>query len=145
CYMLYPLIRIFDKRLQIMKEIWIEDLPKQIAFKNVTSTVSSGKRSNLPLSYGYYRKVISSSKLIYALYLNDKGVEKETGGKLSFERLQFSNPELHVFTWGGKPVYRISLRKATSAIELSADERYLYSVEADKEDKIYVYNLQKLK
>ena len=144
CYLLYPLIRIFDKRLEIIKEIWVEDLPKQIAFKNVSATVSSGKRSNLPLSYGYYRKVISSSKLIYALYLSDKGIEKETG-KLSYERLQLSNPELHVFTWEGKPVYRISLRKATSAIELSADEKYLYSVEADKEDKIFVYDIQKFK
>ncbi|MGV8096469.1 MAG: BF3164 family lipoprotein [Mangrovibacterium sp.] len=28
CYMLYPLIRIFNKRSEIIKEIWIEDLPK---------------------------------------------------------------------------------------------------------------------
>lgn len=142
CYMLYPLIRIFNKKLEVTKEIWIENLPKQIVFKNVLSTVSSGKKSNLPLGRGYYIKAVSSSKLIYALYQNDKGIEKDKN-KFSYERSLISNPELHVFTWQGAPVYRISLRKATSAIELSADERYLYTVEADKEDKIYRYDLSK--
>jgi hypothetical protein len=141
CYMLYPLIRIFDKKSQIIKEIWIDGLPKQIKFKNVMSNASDDKISNILLGYGYYQKVISSEKYIYALYSNDKGI-KTGKGKYSYGRKLISNPELHVFTWEGNSVLRISLRKGISSMELSEDERYIYSVDADIMDKIFRYDLK---
>lgn len=139
-YSLYPLMRIFDKDTNILKEIWVDGLPKQIKFKNIISRASDNKVSNLVLGYSYYRKVISTDKYLYALFSNDKGV-KTGPGKFSYGRKLISNPELHVFTWEGKPVFRIPLRKGVSAFELSEDERYLYCTDADVNDKIYRYDL----
>jgi len=130
-YSLYPLIRIFNDKLEINKEIWVDNLPKQIKFK------TKGENSNIFFGYHYYKKVVSSKSFIYALYFNDKGIKEND----SYQRVLISNPELHIFNWDGKPIRRIVLRKGTSAIEISDDEKYLYSTEIDIADKIFRYSL----
>jgi len=140
-YTLYPLIRIFNKKAEIINEVWVNGLPKQIKFKNLASKASNDKVPNLALGYNYYDKVISTEKYLYALFRNDKGI-KTGPEKFSYGRESISNPELHVFTWGGKPIYRIQMRKNTSAFELSLDEKYLYSVDLNMFDKIFRYNLK---
>lgn len=137
-YYQYPLIRIFDKYAKLQKEIWVDGLPKQIILKNLMNA----RKSNLGFACGYYGKVIATEKYLYAMFCNDKGIKLNDGGNYSYGKELIGNPELHVFSWEGEPVYRIQLRKGISAFELSKDERYLYSTDLNINDKIYIYDLK---
>lgn len=140
-YTLYPWVRIFNEKAEILNEVWVDGLPKQIKFKNLASKASDDKVPNLVLGYNYYDKVISTDNYLYALFRNDKGI-KTGPEKFSFGRKSISNPELHVFNWDGKPIFRIKLLENTSAFELSLDEKYLYSVALNTPNKIYRYDLK---
>lgn len=82
-----------------------------------------------------YRKIKSSNRYIYALYIG------KTSREISVGLEDFSN-EIHVWNWSGKPVAKILLDRKIFSFDVDANDRYLICASLNSLDELYKYYLE---
>lgn len=130
-YNYYPVLRIFNNDIEVLHEIFIDNLPKQIRFKSLGT-----KHSNFFKGIIYYSYLKVTEKYIYTLF------ELQTGEKVrerEYRAKSIGSQELHVFNWEGQPVARIKLNNKILSFAPSPDNKYLFFTCDHAIDKIYWY------
>jgi hypothetical protein len=126
----FPILRIYSKDGILKKEIryknnqlfpnaLIENDPSEHSLKNIMQN---------------YRKIKSSNKYIYALYIGKTTEEIDIGLN------DFSN-EIHVWDWNGKPIAKILLDKKIFSFDIDNKDQYLIGASLNSLDELYKYNL----
>ncbi|MBS3775755.1 MAG: hypothetical protein KGY70_11245 [Bacteroidales bacterium] len=135
-YRFFPLLRIVDKKGNILHVSYITGLPEQIEFKDLGT-----RNGNLLYGVQYYDYIRVTNQHIYVLYRPRKGKKVS---ERRFESMPIGQQEVHIFKWNGQPVARMKLKKGTLAFAPSSDDRYLYCTNMNSIDKIYRYDLKKM-
>jgi len=133
----FMLLRIFSNKGILLHEVQFLNSPR------LPNSIVEGDMRNINPDeiFMQYQKIQSTNKYIYALY---------SGKPLSY--VSRSNQgiadvcnEIHVWTWQGKPILKISLDNNISSFVVSSDNSYLICYTSENLDKFYKYDLNSFK
>jgi hypothetical protein len=127
----FPILRIYSKEGELKKEV--RYVNNQSSPHALTETNPS--EESLKNIMQNYRKIKSSNRYIYALYIG------KTMKDVSIGLEDFSN-EIHVWDWCGKPIAKILLDKKIFSFDVDPMDRYLICASLNSLDELYKYYLK---
>lgn len=137
-HLLFPIIRIYNSNSgKVESEIRYENdqlFPEAFVI-NMPTTTQMGQVMN------NYRKIKSTEKHIYALYVG------KTNDELPYSWTDASvignhSNEIHVFDWDGKQIKRIFLDQVIFSFDISSDDKTLIASSINSLDELYYYTLK---
>ncbi len=129
----FPILRIYKENGELENEIRYKNgqiFPKALMSKKASKSELNQITQN-------YRKVKTTNKYIYALYIG------KTNKELNIEEYgldDFSN-EIHVWDWNGNPVAKLSLDKNYFSFCVTQDDKYLICSSLGSISSFYKYSL----
>lgn len=81
----------------------------------------------------YYDAIKATNEYIYA-------ISEET----QFDNLLENLPKLEVWDWDGNPVIQFKLDRTVSAFEVTEDDKMIYFIDRQTQDRIFTYDLEGL-
>jgi hypothetical protein len=130
----FPILRIYNSGGELLQEMRYENaqiFPSALIKKKASQSEMNQITQN-------YRKIKSTNKFIYALYIGKKNNELNTPG---VELDDFSN-EIHVWDWKGNPINKILLDNNIFSFCVTPDDKYLIGSSLGSIDKLYKYKLK---
>ncbi|MBW6536248.1 MAG: TolB-like 6-bladed beta-propeller domain-containing protein [Mariniphaga sp.] len=129
----FPILRIYKENGELQNEIrYINEqiFPKALISKNASKSELNQITQN-------YRKIKTTDKYIYALYIGKTNKELNIDG---YGLDDFSN-EIHVWDWSGNPVAKVSLDKNYFSFCVTRDDKYLICSSLGSISSFYKYSL----